>query len=94
MGEVVLMCYGYGVRVYPSYRVGRHGAERHIRTCPYGPMPWARRIRWHRIQVVKADRMRTHYSVAAARGEWLNHGLMCPGIPLKIRGGLDPRVTE
>jgi hypothetical protein len=42
-----LRCYRRDVATYPTYRIARAAAERHIRDCPEGPMPWARRIRWH-----------------------------------------------
>lgn len=62
-----LRCYRRDVATYPTYRIARRAAERHIRDCPQGPMPWARRIRWHAATETPG------WWGAAARGEWLDH---------------------
>lgn len=58
-------CYGKPVRGYPSYRVAKKALMQHIRTCPQGPMPWAKRIRfWQGV---------AGWATAAATGGWLDH---------------------
>lgn len=67
----MLRCYGRPFAGYGDWRIARPVMERHIRACPQGAMPWARRIRWHMVE--GHDRPYARAWTTAANGEWLDH---------------------
>jgi hypothetical protein len=69
-GRYALFCYGRPCGEYSRWRIARQVMERHIRSCPRGPMPWARSIRWHRCA---GERGLWTWAAASRRGGWLNH---------------------
>lgn len=68
-GRFLVRCYRDPVGEYDTWRLARRVAEHHIRACPKGEMPWARRIEWARG--IGDDGLWRWAS--AARGEWLDH---------------------
>lgn len=68
MTLVNLTCYGKVYLADTPLRGAKAKANRHIRECPEGEMPWARWIFWY----LAFDGA----WVSAARGEWLNHHIV------------------
>lgn len=73
-----LVCYGDTAAHLFGFQRARMRMLRHLRVCPKGPMPWARRITWH---LVHARDLNTYHRVGpvwvtSAGGEWLNHHLV------------------
>lgn len=67
MVTYTLTCYGTPYDVAENRLLAKRRAEKHIRACPYGAMPWALNIEWHSTD--------EGILCSAAKGEWLDHHL-------------------
>lgn len=70
----IVTCYGEPAHVCFTRLTALNVAEAHIRDCPQGAMPWAKRIVWYETDVEVIG----HESyVSVSRGEYLNHIVSC-----------------
>lgn len=76
-GPYRIVCYRQRLGCYPSYRIAKAVLLRHVWTCPWGAMPWARPVKFYCCELPGSDVA----FVTAARGEWLNHGVMADAAP-------------
>lgn len=73
-----LRCYRKTFAEYLDYRTAKAVLARHIWNCPEGTMPWARPLRWGRLEVVDPV-SGAHLGwvwTTDSRGEWLDHSIV------------------
>lgn len=61
-----ITCYGRETGdVFRTAKTAKAAANRHIRACPEGAMPWAKHVRWFLTDL--------GVWVSAAGNSWINH---------------------